>query len=1103
MRQFPRLPRHGRFLAIAASTALALALLDGAPPATAATQIDITGPAGSDSFGASVTLLTNGNFVVADPGYDAPGPVSNVGAVYLYDGATGALISTLTGATDGDRVGSGGVTALTNGNFVVASPLWDDPAPVANVGAVTWVDGTTGLAGSVDSSNSLVGSSSGDTVGDGGVTALTNGNYVVASPSWGIAGPILAVGAATWGDGSAGITGAVNDTNSLVGSTVGDNVSSRGVTALTNGNYVVASPFWSAPGPVLAVGAATWGDGSTGISGPVSDTNSLVGPNSGDDVSNGGVTALTNGNYVVASITWTGLVGIEAGAATWGNGTTGTAGFVSAINSLVGSTLSDRVGNGGVTPLTNGNYVVVSPDWDAPGPVADVGAATWGDGSTGTTGAVNDTNSLVGATADDSVGSQGVTALTNGNYVVASATWDSPGPVSDVGAATWGDGTSGTSGAVSDTNSLVGATASDRVSGGTNGGGVTALTNGNYVVASSDWDAPGPVSDAGAATWGDGSTGVVDEVDNTNSLVGTSANDRVGSEGVTALANGNYVVASPSWDGPPSNAGAATWGDGTTGIVGAVSDGNSLVGATLDDEVSSDGVTALANGNYVVASAAWDGAVANEGAATWGDGSVGTTGPVSETNSLHGGANDFVAQGVTALTNGNYVVSSEDWSAPGPLTDVGAVTWGNGTTGTFGAVSAANSLVGSTVGDQVSSGGVTALANGTYVVESPLWDAPGPVANVGAITLGLTCNGGTIGPVNAINSVLGTASGGGISMVWAADMTINNQLVVGRPADLTVSLFRPDDSDCDAVPDTVEDGAPNAGDGNNDSTQDRLQGFVASLPNVVDGDYLTLVAPGTMQLMNVSAVANPAPLDPATMGVTFPVGFIEFMLITMPAPPSSVTLSLLLENPVTIDQYWRWGPESGMLANHFYRFDPVGGSPAVGATMVSPTQVDLTFVDGAKGDDDLIANGLLVDQGGPGGADDLPVQLLGFEARRAGRAVVLSWTTASEIKNAGFRVWREAPDGSITPISPLIPAQGGELGGASYRWVDWRAPRAAQRYWLEDISTSATRTRHGPVAVPAARGATIQLPPIGPPGVTGGEQGQVEDIPSSDQGVHQ
>ena len=56
---------------------------------------------------------------------------------------------------------------------------------------------------------------------------------------------------------------------------------------------------------------------------------------------------------------------------------------------------------------------------------------------------------------------------------------------------------------------------------------MTALTNGNYVVCSSYWD-NGAATDAGAVTWGSGTAGVSGVVSSANSLVGSTANDRVG-----------------------------------------------------------------------------------------------------------------------------------------------------------------------------------------------------------------------------------------------------------------------------------------------------------------------------------------------------------------------------------------------------------------------------------------------------------------------------------------------------------------------------------------------------------------------------------------------
>jgi len=64
------------------------------PNARPTTQTDIPGPAGSGQFGGTVTVLPNGNFVVVDTTF-SEGGVSSIGAVYLYDGATLTVISTL------------------------------------------------------------------------------------------------------------------------------------------------------------------------------------------------------------------------------------------------------------------------------------------------------------------------------------------------------------------------------------------------------------------------------------------------------------------------------------------------------------------------------------------------------------------------------------------------------------------------------------------------------------------------------------------------------------------------------------------------------------------------------------------------------------------------------------------------------------------------------------------------------------------------------------------------------------------------------------------------------------------------------------------------
>lgn len=751
-------------------------------------------------FGNFIRPLSTGNIVVTKPSDSFA--ATSAGAVYLYDGTHGDLISMITGSQASDQVGFGGAKDLTgngNSNYVIASRTWANGA-ATTAGAATWASGTTGVSGTVSAANSLVGTSTADLVSIAGATfystrmnigiaTLSNGNYLVLSPCWDN-GPVTDVGAVTWANGTTGITGTVSIINSLIGSTAGDSVG--GVAAFLagtpwtqglpiNGNYVVQSYSWNRVdgGAVSQVGAVTWGDGTTGITGTVSVTNSLIGSSANDNIAIGGY-ALPNGNVLARSAYWDridGGVAANVGAVIFINGTTGLTGTVSVTNALIGSTAGDLVGyslNGAPpTVLTNNNYVVTSLYWNRVdgGVVPDVGAYTWGSGTTGITGTVSVTNSLIGSTEDDSFLGR-VTTLTNGNYVINVSKWAriDGGVCTFVGAVPWGNGTTGITGTISITNSLIGFTTLDQV-----GFLLCALNNGNYVAGSSIWDRfdGGALDGVGAAAWGDGTTGITGTVSITNALIGFTAGDAVGRT-VTALLNGNYLVASQQWDrfdgGAVADVGAVTWGNGTTGITGTVSIINSLIGSTANDLVGNPRPTVLPNGNYVVGTSNWDrvdgGAVAGVGAATWGSGTTGITGTVSVTNSLIGStASDAVGATITTLPNSNYLVISTGWDrvVGGAVAGVGAVTWGNGTTGITGTVSVTNSLIGSTLNDNVGSGialgALMTLPSGNYVIASPSWDRVdgGALTDCGAATWG-SGTAGITGTVSQINSVIGPSA---------------------------------------------------------------------------------------------------------------------------------------------------------------------------------------------------------------------------------------------------------------------------------------------------------------------------------------------------------
>lgn len=690
---------------------------------SAATQTDIAGPPGSEQFGLQVTVLPNGNLVVTDPYYDAPGPVRDVGRVYLYNGKTLAVISTMTGTTANDFVGSDnsgqGVTVLANGDFVVRSSSWN-----GGRGAVTRCSASTGCPATINAANSLVGAASGNFVGSDGVVALPNGNYVVRSSFWDNGGATDA-GALTWCDGTTGCTGNVSAANSRVGSSPNDQIGQVGLVILSNGNYVSQDLFWD-NGAATDAGAVTFCSGTAPCTGAVSVANSLVGTTLNEFNGNSGIFPLTNGNYVVANGGWPNGAASNAGAVTFCNGASGCHAIVGPANSLIGTTADDLVGLYGVAVLSNGNYVVRSPNWNNAA-VTDAGAATFCSGTAGCTNmSVSTANSLFGSSPSDEVGI-GVTALTNGNYVVNSPSWDNvAASENNVGASTFCNGSSGRVGPVTAANSLIGPAPGDAV-----GGSAVPLTNGNYVVISQNWGNPmGFASGAGAVTFCSGTSGCAGEVGASNSLVGSTSGDNVGN--VAPLTNGNYVVTAGFWDnGAVMDAGAATFCSGTSGCVGSVSAANSFVGTKSGDKV--------------------------------------------------GGFNPAVA-----LANGNYLINSPNWDN-GATPDVGAITLCGGTSGCIGTVSASNSLIGSSANDAIGNYfQTTALPNGDYVLRSPSWDNGG-IGDAGAVTIGLR-NGSTVGMINANNSVRGLLANFGFSLDFSADPT-NGQLVVGRSEENIVTVL--------------------------------------------------------------------------------------------------------------------------------------------------------------------------------------------------------------------------------------------------------------------------------------------------------------------------
>jgi hypothetical protein len=101
--------------------------------------------------------------------------------------------------------------------------------------------------------------------------------------------------------------------------------------------------------------------------------------------------------------------------------------------------------------------------------------------------------------------------------------------------------------------------------------------------------------------------------------------------------------------------------------------------------------------------------------------------------------------------------------------------------------------------------------------------------------------------------------------------------------------------------------------------------------------------------------------------------------------------------------------------------------------------------------------------------DSLAVNLASFTAISQPDHVLVDWQTVAELGNLGFNLLRSTSlEGEQVALNAeLIPSQAPGSGqGASYSFEDDDVEDGTTyNYWLEDVDTSGTTTRHGPVSV--------------------------------------
>ena len=91
----------------------------------------------------------------------------------------------------------------------------------------------------------------------------------------------------------------------------------------------------------------------------------------------------------------------------------------------------------------------------------------------------------------------------------------------------------------------------------------------------------------------------------------------------------------------------------------------------------------------------------------------------------------------------------------------------------------------------------------------------------------------------------------------------------------------------------------------------------------------------------------------------FPAGFFGFTATGVGV--STTAVDLFFQEGTIILRYWKYGATTSISTPHWYEFDFDGAT----GIFIDVNKVTLHFVDGQRGDDDLTANGQIVDVGGP------------------------------------------------------------------------------------------------------------------------------------------
>ena len=356
-------------------------------------------------------------------------------------------------------------------------------------------------------------------------------------------------------------------------------------------------------------------------------------------------------------------------------------------------------------------------------------------------------------------------------------------------------------------------------------------------------------------------------------------------------------------------------------------------------------VTGLANGTQVACT------VTASNAVTSGPASA----PVNVTPATAPGAPTIVAA-TPGISQATVAFTAPAFDGGSPIIAYTATCGSQSVTGSASPIVVAGLANGTQVACTVTASNAVTSGPASAPVSVTPAAAPGPPTNVTAtagnsqLTLAFTApafDGGS--PVILYTATCGSQSAtGGVSPIVVAGLANGTQVACTVTASNAVSTSVPS-SPVSAIPAWRSFTGPVA------------TGLGSATASVSGGGPACTFAPqgtGPLESAFFIPVSGSPKSPPGTAPLAFPFGLFDFVLLDC-APGSTVTFTIIYPAAIPAGtRYMKYGPTASQPAPHWYEL------PA----SLSGNTATFSITDGGLGDDDLVANGTIVDQGGPGGA---------------------------------------------------------------------------------------------------------------------------------------